>query len=501
MADFATDLIFDNPDISFAPKRVGINAPGRIRAVPPKPGVRMPDGSIKMSPPPVVFGSGGAERDTAKWGRVGQDVAANLARSQAMAAPAPGMQSVAPQAPIPFGQAELNLINQHADVAQAAGSGVNDYPRIAAHRKELSDLFAKYHGGMSRGQWMQSSQSPLGATVFRADPGTREFTVNPLQEALGSQDRLTNQQRVVDAMLARGGLASNSESLRNAVGFNQEYQGQAAGEMERQIGLKQAGAAEAQAQAHGATARATEAGVGLGQSRLAFEKEQAAQALAFEREKYNDPQRRAEIDARVATLRSEATAHAASARLGEGRLALEREQLPMQRQKAQAESGLLTAQAAALPESNKIEREKIAADQAKLQNPTFRAATLAGANVPLPPGLQEEIGLTPSGAERLKSLGLPNSLMGALQQLEPFGSLTPDQEKALMMAFGPEIQSRLSGAVPFFSFELGQGNNRLVQQMLGKLRVGVKGNKTAKTPGVPGARAMYRGNPIGGLFE
>ncbi len=228
MAGYGEDLLFDNPELAFAPQRVGINRPGYTRIPPPKPAVKLPSGYLKIPPPAVAFGPLAQDR---------------LAAQQAPAMTGSGLQSVTPTQ-IPFEQAESNLIGQQAESARAApgGARVNDWDRIAANNKALSALFGQYHGGMSRGEYMQSAQSPLGATVYRADPGTRDFTVNPVAAAMGGGDRMANQQKIVDAMLARGGTMTNSPSFANALGANQEYQQNAQNAVQRQLGQSQAGA-------------------------------------------------------------------------------------------------------------------------------------------------------------------------------------------------------------------------------------------------------------------
>ncbi len=96
----------------------------------------------------------------------------------AMGPPVPG---VAPDSG--FQGAESDMINYLADDAKAAGSPINDWARVNENRQALADLYKSYHGGRTRGEVTQGVgvQVPGAApqvgvrTLYRADPGTRQF--------------------------------------------------------------------------------------------------------------------------------------------------------------------------------------------------------------------------------------------------------------------------------------------------------------------------------------
>lgn len=113
-----------------------------------------------------------------------------------------------------FVGAEADLIRQQADESQAAGSPINDWPRVDEHRQALADLYKAYHGGQTRGEVTQGVgvQSPGMApqvgvrTLYRADPGTRQF-------AFGGGDQAAQ----IAAAQGAGGTVGNSPQLADMI--------------------------------------------------------------------------------------------------------------------------------------------------------------------------------------------------------------------------------------------------------------------------------------------
>ncbi len=123
----------------------------------------------------------------------------------------------------PFEQAELDLIRRQAEEAKRAGSPINDWPRVGANSQALADLYSGYHGGRSRGEVAQgvgvpvgpASRVGVGTTLYRADPGTRQFTFRGGDPTGDPSGYLAGQ---IAAAQGAGGTPENSPQVYNMVG-------------------------------------------------------------------------------------------------------------------------------------------------------------------------------------------------------------------------------------------------------------------------------------------
>ncbi len=123
----------------------------------------------------------------------------------------------------PFEEAELDLIRRQAEEAKRAGSPINDWPRVGANSQALADLYSGYHGGRTRGEVAQGVGVPatptpkvgVGTTLYRADPGTRQFTFRGGDPTGDPSGYLAGQ---IAAAQGAGGTPENSPQVYNMVG-------------------------------------------------------------------------------------------------------------------------------------------------------------------------------------------------------------------------------------------------------------------------------------------